>query len=224
MVDKNGRTTTVYRKPAAAGAPASKFPVPGEVREDIRRSFVKSLSQDFASELMSVRKLRRVLSGYPVDLLERLYLANMRNEPGLGMVKMSISREEPPATVSEHLYFFKGLYYFSYEVANGRVASLHQYRQLPESADYSMESDTVKEQCNALLNIVETCSYFHLDAFRDGSPAFVLKDDLLVDLIVRHSDKQAVISSYIAERRNTHAEVIALLLEGDAPVLGNGRL
>lgn len=223
-VDRNGRATTVYRKPVTAGSSVSRLPAPGEPREDIRRAFVKSLSQDFETGIMSAKKLRRALSGYQIDLLERLYLANIKNEPGLGMVKMSIALGKPSETVSEHLHFFKRLYYLSYELASGRVESLHHYRQLPDSADYSMESDAVKEQCDALLDVTETCTYFHLGVFRDGTPAFVLKDDRLVDLVVGHSDKVRIITDYIAERRNVHPEVIALLLEGDAPAMGNGRL
>lgn len=227
-VDKNGRTTTVHKKLATTGS-AKSIPFSKNTELIVRR---KDLIHGLATVMEStwaggnVNALTQTLKMFPDSLLQRLDHTQATNSVAFArIVRIAITKGAGEKSVREYLFFLDDLDASSYYAARDHIAALHRYTQLPESDDFSQESDELKSQCRALIAVQRACSHLDEDdMFRLESGMFVLDDDGFVELILAHPDKATQIVNFIRERRSIDVGLIAEVISGDATALGSGTL
>lgn len=227
-VDKNGRTTTVHKKRVTAGN-AKSIPFSKNTELIIRR---KDLIHGLATVMEStwtggnVNALTQTLKMYPDSLLERLDHTQATNSVAFArIVRIAITKGAGEKSVRECLFFLDDLDASSYYAARDQIAALHRYTQLPETDDFSQESDELKSQCRALIAVQRACSNLDEDdVFRLESGAFVIDDDDLVELILANPDKASQIADFIRERKSIDTALIADVIASDASALGSGTL
>jgi hypothetical protein len=227
-VDKNGRTTTVHKKRVAGGV-AKNIPLSNSAEMIVRRNnLIHVLASGMESRWAggSVGALAKTLKKYPDILLERLSQAQVTNGDGfVRVLRIAITKAAKLETVSEYVCFLDDLDASSYYAARDHIASLHQYTQLPESDDFSNESEELKSQCRALLKVQRACAEVEdLEVFRMESGYFVIDDDDLVELILGHPDRATQIADSIRERKTIDVALIAEVITSDATALGSGTL
>jgi hypothetical protein len=205
------------------------IPLPTSTEMIVRR---KDLIHGLAAGMESkwaggnLAPLTQTLKKYPDALLERLEQTRVTTSEGFfRIVRAAITKGTGPETVSEYLFFLDDLDVSSYYAARDHISSLHQYTQLPESKDFSNESDELKSQCRALLAVQRACTNLdEVEVFRLESGAFVIDDDDLVELILKNPDKSIQIADFIRERESIDVALIAEVIVSDASALGSGTL
>lgn len=236
VVDKNGRVTTVYRKPQAApgrtSIPQVKSPSMTAAR---RKEMIGELALRYETTKSGpggIRNLTKVLKTYPDELLERLEGMRVTNSPAQWIAKASVADGEFPAAINERLTFYPEVGHLNYRGLRMRVAALHDIPQLPESDDFTKESDEVVAQCRALLVVIDACNRAGLyGEYHDDPSDTMLRDDrvielddLLVDFVIAHPDHSVEIANFIRERKAIDLDLLTELVEGDARALGSGAL
>jgi hypothetical protein len=167
----------------------------------------------------------QTLRNYPDDLLLQLDEARLNVAPGFGLIQNSVSRGESVDEVSEQMYFYREMEGATYYYARHLVASLHQYSQLPSSQDFSKENEDVRSQCSALIEVARVCENLgDEEVFDENLGVFVLADERLVDLVVRNSDKAALIADFIRQHRSVDVKFLTELLNSKSQALSNGLL
>ena len=200
-------------------------PLSQEQRQKIISDFTDFEFFDMSDEAYEVTLSS--LNSYPDELLKRLRESQLDNVPGFGLVMLGITRGTKADEVNEQLCFFRELDDCVYYTAYHLVTSLHHYDQLPDSRDYSRESEEVRSQCSALIMVEKSCIDMGHDddaVFDHSKGEYVLKDQRLVELVMAHSDKAVLLSDFIRSHRTLDMEILTEFMNGEAKALGAGLL
>lgn len=234
IVDKNGRQTTVHKKAANTRTGTSLPRVGGSsVSEAKRRNgLVDSVLSAWPYYDVSSAKghnMLMVLRQCSMDSLERLESMRLENPQVLTMLGFLATDDDSEESLREAMYFYPHMGNLTFYFARNIMASLHEYRQLPDSRDFSAESDEVRTQCKALISVTNglinlTQSDLSSSAFRPSQHHFVIDDDALVGFVLDHTDSADLIAGFLQERGVTDVEVLSQLLASESPALGTGLL
>lgn len=238
IVDKNGKWTTVYRKlfgskkkeathvPAPSIAPTEPSFDRAPSIENLRLRAEAGLKEE--GQIHRMHQVMVEINKYPDDLLQRLNKAIDDDVPNMWMIDRQIRAGLPHNEISESLYFLPRMKNPLYIAAQKHLRSLHAYKQLPPSDDYSKESEGVRKQCLALMTVAKSAMYAvgeHnvFDGSEERTP-YVLKDERLTDLILEYTDRATEISNIVEDRETVDPDVIRSILSSDAPALSEGML
>jgi hypothetical protein len=164
-----------------------------------------------------------------MESLERLDGLRVENPRVFTMLGFLASDGDSEADFREAMYFYPYTGDLKYYFARNIMASLHEYRQLPDTRDFSAESDEVRSQCKALISVtIGLISWAQNNlgssTFRMSQPPFVIDDEALVDFVLDHTDSADLIAGFLQERGVADVEVLSQLLASESPALGTGLL
>jgi hypothetical protein len=212
-VDKNGKVTTVYVKPSAAGSASALGSVPVPVpsasvnRVTNRKELIKGLVDAWKPTGYNDNlrhEIRNNLSAFPDELLERI--AASQALPHFEWIGRSVGNGFPESEISEQLEFFPSMMDTTYFIARNLIKSLHRYPEQLDHKDFTKAGDEVMGKCRGLLLVTSALNASNLDVFDDERDVFALKDERFVEFVINHSDKAELIIDFIRSRSKVTAE------------------
>jgi hypothetical protein len=232
-VDRNGNTVTRWVKPAVS-AVAVSVPAPSVAAPEKPKVDRIALYRDLASDVLVAREggtertlqlLGETLYSYPERVVEKLADPVLREDEDMwDRIKSTVQQGDSADAVSEYIYFLPYVHHTSSAVmSRWLVASLHSYSQLPDTADYSGESEQVRGQCVALIRFANAAVMQQRKIFRNDD-RFAIDDPALVELIMKHSDNVDTMITAMTERGSADPEVLRPIMESRAQALHHGVL
>lgn len=237
-VDKNGRFTTVFRKLFTPASPKQAIPAP-EFQTDYNKDLVRVAGQHLMLDIYDDNETRSMivaeLKKYPDDLLKKLHAALTRD----GMSERSTDRlrqklrdeiESKPALefLREAVRFYPYLGGMSRGACRRIVGGLHDYPQLPESLDYSIESKDVQDKCESLVRVMGATMSVGgvggVTGFKRSPKGVVFSDDAFAELVMDFPERSLQIARAVNERQSFDPELIRRVIDGEASALGSGNL
>jgi hypothetical protein len=230
-VDKNGRVTTVYRKPSAAvQGPAVPRVAAVTVKSSQREELITALVDRWDPSRYNEDKRHEIaehLRGYSDELLEMLNSMDKSNKTA----RHSASRGVPENEVREELCFFPYLRGRAYHTARMLIRSLHDYPAVFSSEDFSLEDEETKIGCRALLRVTDLMLDHGDDEnfMTDDLSSFALRDEELVALVVNSGDRSDQVVEFIRDRLvsgagTVNAPLIEEMLASDVSAISSGVL
>ena len=228
-VDKNGRATTVYRKPqqkALLGSlPAPQARLGGHERDE-------SLLTVLAAEIMKsdigisdISHVEETLRGYPHELLVRLSEAINDDIKNIESVKRAVLARKNYKSINEALYYYPKVTRRTHMGITLRINGLHHNPLLPDSEDFSEESPEIRDKATALLTVINALDAISAtSSFVDVSRTFMFKDQRLNEVILDNYERADEIARIIVERRIVDLELILSVIGSDSLALGDGTL
>jgi hypothetical protein len=178
IVNKNGVTTTVHKKPQSASVSSSAIPAPSSTLTDTVTTHRDEIITQIREwlEIESYRRSPEIQSRLPDAISELLltysdnavtamheYLTTDLNDSDaernrellLQLLGSSRRNVASPSTVHEYLNFLPALQHNNHnpELAMAIISALHTYKQLPVMENYAEADETTKQQVSALINV-----------------------------------------------------------------------
>jgi len=243
--DKNGKVTTVYRKPLSGTESFSVIPAPTVTTEaSTGHTAMATKLAATVHELLifdedgQEDKLRGILAQYPEELINKLDDHFAREANGSYLLAIVINEGVGASAVNELLAFAPYFKTDDTNIATSMLRSLHQYGQLPSMPDYSLASEEVRNQCIALITVTEALDeyqYIHGDGhlpiayllgnMENGNDLMMLQGDDLIALVLEQPADASTIADIIIERKTGDAELIREIMnQYDSKALNSGIL
>lgn len=246
VVDKNGRLTTVHRKPASPATSAHTIPSPVLSHVETQRESIVRLvvhSSKLANEKMVTKVIETVASFSPEHLPH--VKAALEDENLVRGISHVIRWGGSERHVREAIRFLPHFGERRWIAGLGLVRSLHgfkkdstemRYSGLPLVDDYSAADEKTQLQCEALLKVtraIDDCPYKDshqwLTSVEIGdeyskhhfTQTAVIEDERLVRLTLERYEDVALIVDAIMSRKTADYDVIGPMMEN---ALGEGNL
>lgn len=153
--------------------------------------------------------------GYSDELLAMIDRIDPADKT-LMRIKTSRNHDRTETQLREELCFFPHLEDTAYVFLQDLVKSLHEYKGIIESDDFSREDEATKEKCRALLSVTELFTkrrvYDNCVSEHDGGTGISLRDPALISLIINNTDRIGLITGFISDRLDTGAKLVDLPL------------
>jgi hypothetical protein len=241
--DKNGKITTVYKKPVGGSETNLVIPAPIFTKEaSMGRTATISRTSSVVCETLSLEgahaeRIESTLTGYPDDLLTKLDHHFANDSHGTYFTAMAIDKKATHSFVNEVIAFGSNFQTDSTELAHCLIRSLHHYEQLPSMEDYSLAPKEVQTQCIAILAVTEALddhAYFNDVALpikytpsagdNDSDHTLLQGDDLIALILERPLDSDEI-ADIIIERQTSDVELIReIMSQDDSKALNSGIL
>ena len=236
IVNKNGVTTTVHKKPLNTSAASTNLPAPAAPATDyLKERRINSLVTKLDTHLLlspgQTFKLKNALAAYKdsttYDLLEAAAQWNSKRLFPDGNFMYATITQNTEQAVREAAYYRTR---FDTEISNSKVNHLiNGMHLLDRYKDTALEqlTGTDQEIATALLEVTKALNEHAKDAvthvFRNDDPATVIHDPDLIDLITTQYHRSHQIISYIEERRSADPAALREYLDNNT-ALDNGVL
>lgn len=231
--DKNGRLVTRHVR-SGSTSPKKTLPQPALTtasRDTLVQEFIDTLDVRVANR----KSVEDSLAKYSDALISRLHKARTEDRVDRLTMSLFLSDEPPENSLSQAVGLislsmpkgngFRG--YSSLPIING----LHRYKSLPPSDDYSLESKAVRDQCAAIVKVVNVLIDFvnpELGAVESTGDTPLdeqwATDDRLVEMLVSDPKQTTKIISIIKETGRGDYPFISAYLRGDSTALVDGEL
>lgn len=217
------------------------------LNEEITRQIVsdhRDLDSVVASALHRVRigiaiqraTVREEMFKFSDETIDGLAAIHNADDFGFRIIMAMIEKNADESMVREALHFMPYVSSMNqlWNVDDGVVPlmlrSLHAYPGLPECADFSVETEAVRDQCAALL-VVSNAILTHtskddsnISVARRGNTVQIIADDRLVRLILDSPDLAEDIASLIETRGTADFGLIENVLTAPSAALREGAL
>lgn len=231
--DKNGRLVTRHVRPGST-APKKKLPQPALTaasRDTLVQEFIDTLDVRVANR----KSVEDTLAKYSDALIARLHKARIEDRVDRLTMSLFISDEPSENSLSQavgiiSLTMLKGsgfTGYASLPIING----LHRYKSLTTSSDYSLESKVVRDQCAAIVKVVNVLIDHvnpELGAVESTGDTPLdeqwCTDDRLVEMLVADPKISSKVIAIIKENGRGDYPFINAYLRGDSTALVDGEL
>lgn len=239
-VDRNGRTTTVYRRPASSTEGRKAVPSPEGTAVQVREELVANLTRSViklvagVSEKNSGEKIRATLGGYSTPFLKYLSSAALGNSDGVATSTAHyICKGTDGTTLGNALHFAERLEQGEVWSVMPLVKSLEYY---PELAGSQREYRTAKQSHSDRVVALMRATVFTEQYCGDKTRRFidyavegvevipVLKDSRLVSLLVTQPEDIDRILSVIRQRESADYDLIMDTVSNPAAILHGGIL
>lgn len=231
--DKNGRVVTRHVR-SSSTASAKKLPQPALTTAS-RHTLVQELIDTLDVRVANRKSVEVVLAKYSDALISRLHKARIEDRVDQLTMSLFLSDEPTENSLSQAVGLisltipkgsgFKG--YASLPIING----LRRYKSLPLSEDYSLESKAVREQCAAIVKVVNVLIDHvnpELGAVESTGDTPLdtqwATDDRLIEMIVGDPKITPKIIGVIKETGRGDYPFIHAYLSGDSTALVDGEL
>lgn len=236
VTDKNGKLTTVYRKPQVSPVATSVPAPPVAAKKDtneVRRAVTERIIE-----------LRDVQSGGPFDhaayiadevqkyserTLRNVELALLGNDYELAeAVAEQIGLAQTEFTVNTSIHFYWRSESDDYWKTVAEVSALLHYPFINQYDDLTVD-ETIQQQCLALMKftrLIDKLPYSpHLDYIDDQNyDARVINDESLVALIVNRPEDVERIAEIVIEYGTSNGPTINGIMAGELPAVAEGYL
>lgn len=227
-VDKNGRRTTVYRK-AGSSVGAAGFPSPKiHLFSEQSQTVMTRLCDGYGVSGSHRVDLMNELASYPDEVLDALWDIQLKDPdpkaPSLAWaVAYRVKQCEGVSAVREAMYFFPLIgEHYPYNFLSQQVDALHRYPQLPKREDFTLEDETVRSQCKAILLLHAAVA--SVMGNRTNNQQGIISATELVDLTVKEHERAERIIKIITERNSIDVSMIRSVLDAEVTSLSNGVL
>lgn len=177
IVNKNGVTTTVHKKPQSAPASNSALPAPScalkdnptthrdelitqihewlEVPSSRRTPELQQRLPDAIGKLLPTYSDNAVTALYEYLMTDLTDGEEQHKRERLLQLMGSERRAGTPATVHEYLNFLPAMQHNNHdpELGMAMISAIHGYKQLPAMENYAEADETTKQQVSALINV-----------------------------------------------------------------------
>jgi hypothetical protein len=240
IVDKNGRQTTVYRKPERPLEPLRQFPsvaapentaISTSVNDDweLRGKMIFHISTTAHDDLRvgsAPNIIARHIRRFPDDVLERVWECQKKSPAAARRVNARLVELSDFNEVSEVAHFAPLV---SEDImdnsARSMIQSLHYYPQLPKSKDYSQESTEVRLQAEALMRVIDAAMDQGICGWNGVHvESLVIKVEGFAELVIENKDRVEVFIDFMRDRKMIDVGAIREILSTDVPSLSRGVL
>jgi hypothetical protein len=240
IVDKNGRQTTVYRKPERPLEPLRQFPsvsAPEKVTAstsfkddwELRGKMIFDISTTAHDDLRvgsAPNIIARHIRRFDDDVLERVRECQKKSPAAARRVNARLVELSESNEVSEVAHFAPLI---SEDIldnsARSMIQSLHYYPQLPKSKDYSQESPEVRSQAEALMRVIDTAIDHGICGWNGVHvESLVIKVEGFTEMVIENKDRVEVIIDFMRDRGLIDVGAIREILSTDVPALSRGVL
>jgi len=238
ITDKNGKTTTVHKKPQKTAATAS-LPSPS-LPKSRSINLVRTAVTERIAELYNMTHesgfdyrphLAKEVQRYLEETLHMVDLA-LRNDSDLAQgVAESIVHGESELIVKESIHYYKKTNSDNYWRTVSEIRALRHYTAVNTHMDITEVDDNIQKRCIALMRfprlidtLPETPSKFLSYNEADHYDSRVINNDDLATLITQRPDDMEQIAEIVLQYGTSDAAVINGLLEGALPALAEGHL
>lgn len=234
--DKNGKITTVYRKPT--GVPETNLVIPAPFAPAGASTGRTATINKVSSLMMGILSLSpdraekpdAMLERYPDDFIERLDHQLTSDPNGSFFAAKAIERGASLSFVSEMLTFGPIMQTDSSELADELVRGLRRYKQLPDMQDYGTAPKEVIQQCAALITVAELLDDYQYDnpeiqipvstyvpdeGYTKHRSSMTINNDDLIEIIMEHPEEAERIVDLIIERGSEDMELIREIMGQD---------
>lgn len=238
VVDRNGRTTTVYRRQSVAATESSIPPAPQtpvrEVDEEALSIIADMMDIDPDNAVYGVH---HVLGFYRKAFVEELVALITQEDRVLAssMAALAINGENE-TFIRECNFFLPLLTERNHKHGVALVRSIRE-SSIDWSRDYSKASSGIKEQCLALMNTLDAVE----EVIKDGSAQIhyqvnrvghhnkleitpVLKNEALERAVTESPESAPEIIAVIRNYGTTDYQAIRAILDGAHPSVADGAL
>ena len=232
-VDRNGRTTTVYRR-GDQQTVVRMLPTPGLAPRDMLRENLSLIKEMVGLETDGeCRLLLSNLSSYRTEFQQELNMLLTQDDEVLASAMAAhVLNRDTETFIRECASFLPELDVDDLEYGAVLVSSLRLHNDLPWAADYSKVDDRTRAQCLALMHTVaavESISDYNSPEIRyqlkDGQTSIpILNDSHLVTAVLDEPEDAELIISLIREYRTGFYAPIREILDGSNPSLSIGAL
>lgn len=231
--DKNGRVVTRHVRTNATTSKKNlpQPSLPQATRTRLEQEFIDALDTRVAQRKAS----EEALAKYSDSLITRLHKA--RADDSVDRLTMSLLLSDG---ITENM-MSQAVGFISLTVAKGRgftgyaslpsINGLRRYKSLPPSDDYSLESKEVRNQCAAIVKVVNVMIDHvdpELNALASTGETTLdeqwITDDRLVELLVSDPKLTPKIMRIIKETGRGDFPFISASLRGDSTALVDGEL
>lgn len=236
-VDKNGKHTTVYRKNEKEPKVVQSFPSPVATpsavhRLELDRKVSLALLDVGWHEARDRRLVVDTVKGLSVGTVLRIdqMLASAGDDRDkltkqiTEEVKHGADDPDFESRLNHSLHFYPVISDWPYSLVRKIIGSLNHYEQLPPMENFTYDDD-VMEKCVALLRVFDAA---HL-TIPEGTPWYnnlycMFEDERLVELIFDNPEKSELLAATVRDRRTIDAEMLSLVVHGEASALSSGTL
>lgn len=235
VTDKNGRLTTVHKKPqslaSAVSLPSPSMPVMKTLSES-RRSVVGMVEATYSQfrGAISTRRLPEQVQGYPERAVRHIELALQGSDDLAQGVAEQLVLAENPTFILETIHYYGKTNSKDFWTTEAEVRALHQYPVVNINNDLSAVDEYVQQQCLALMKFPQL-----IDAPRSPSPFLdylpgdrrdtrVINTPELATLIAMRPEDVEQIAEIVLKYRTSDAATINGLLNGERPTFAAGHL
>ena len=232
IVDRNGRRTTVYRKPASSSAAVNLPPVKSTVSQSPtqvdRSALIESIRYNVSQKAARGRNMPELipyLDNFDDDLLVRLKDYHTDDTHGYDRISRAILNRTVANELRELVHFSPLIHHDARDAtARMLINSLREYVvQLPSAASYSKTEKPVREKAEALVRVLSAVAHV------DGTSAFdgygnTYPNRELIDLIVSSPEKAELMANVILGRKSTDVNMIREVLINDSVPMSDGVL
>lgn len=239
ITDKNGKITTVHKKPQQKNNASTPLPSPSLPRHksmtDLRSSVTERIAELYNQNHQSAFDYRPYLAKeiqqYPEQTLRTIdHALQTDNDLAQGIAE-SIVHGESMTVLKETLHYYQKTESENYWRTASEVRALEHYTAIDTLSDLTAVDEDTQKSCIALMtfprlidNLPATPSPF-LDYIADEHyDRRIIKDDDLATLIAQRPDDTERIAEIVLQRGTTDAPTINGLLDGALPALADGHL
>jgi hypothetical protein len=231
--DKNGRLVT--RHVRSSGTSVKKTLPQPALTTVSRDTLVQELIDTLDIRLANRKSVEDGLAKYSDALISRLHKARIDDRVDRLTMSLFLSDEPPENSLSQVVGLislttpkgsgFRG--YSSLPIING----LHRYKSLPPSHDYALESKVVRDQCAAIVKVVNVLIDHvnpELGAVESTGDTPLdeqwATDERLVEMLVNDPRLASKVIDVIKETGRGDFPFISAYLRGDSTALVDGEL
>lgn len=238
-VDKNGRSTTVYRRTDQGALAKKPFPAPAaeapsEERVELNRKVAEKLLDSTRIEAKTRRQVVNTIGALSTETVEAISKTLDEHEGKslrfmIDTIRTCLVTKDIPGSgidgeVQEFIYFAPMLPEVPFSLAEKIIGSLHNYQELPET-DYFHEADEeTLVKCRSLAQVIHATIYHSFDDDRFTGHGFVFADDRITDFVLTNPERTGELVDAIKERGTAKWEVMSMVIDGEAKALGSGAL
>jgi hypothetical protein len=240
IVDVNGKTTTVHKKPAASRS-TSTLPAPSSLaaRQNLIASVTNFLedalpiSEDNAQYQQMLTYARNTIHSYSNGLLEKIIASSSHDERSRKAIARMIRMRTKPDVIEECIAFFPQIPMHP-STSEAAIRALRFYPQLTACDNFAKADEQTQKQCVALVTVTSIMDtdfeIIHPDALEwheysdDANMYPVIKDQRIVNLLMERPEAAQRIADFIKERHTSDFDLIEAMLQGAHSAFDEGAL
>jgi hypothetical protein len=238
VTDKNGKITTVHKKPQTA-AVALSFPSPklspeedaNKLRLALTARIIELYDASHSSGFNYRGYLKKDMERYSERTLQTIDLALKNNGNFAECVAESIVHGANESTLNETIHYYRKSGSDDYLRTAAEMQALGHYPVVSENGDLSVVDEQTQKQCLALMKfprlvdtLPESPSPFLNYVEGEAYDSRVINSESLVALIAQRPDDVERIAEIVLQYRTSNGAAVHGIMEGALPTTAEGYL
>lgn len=238
ITDKNGKLTTVHKKPQTLHSAESKIPAPtppmndlSELRCAVETRVQELYDKNHDSTFDYSAYLKKEVQSYPERTLKNIDLATRNDGPLAQCVAEDIVHGEEQTLISATIHYYLRSGSTDYRRTALDVRTLINYAPFRNYRDIGDVDEHTQKQCLAMMKFTQLTDtmpaaespFLDYVPYDDSDMRFI-KDGSLIELIANRPDDVERIAEIVLQHGTSNAAAINGILEGALPPVAEGYL